>query len=104
MQPLTVLVVEDYEPFRRAVCLSLRRRTEFQVIEASDGLEAVEKARELRPGLILFDISLPKMNGFDSARQVQKSFPRPNSCSSVRSPIRRSYRKRFVWAHKATFR
>jgi PAS domain S-box-containing protein len=75
MQPLTVLVVEDYEPFRRAVCLSLRRRTEFQVIEASDGLEAVEKARELQPGLILFDISLPKMNGFDSARQVQKILP-----------------------------
>jgi PAS domain S-box-containing protein len=75
MQPLTVLVVEDYEPFRRAVCLSLRRRTEFQVIEASDGLEAVEKARELQPGLVLFDISLPKMNGFDSARQVQKIAP-----------------------------
>src|SRR5690242_15645829 len=75
MQPLTVLVVEDYEPFRRAVCLSLRWRSEFRVIEASGGLEAGEKARELRPGLILFDISWPKMNGFESARQVQKIVP-----------------------------
>jgi DNA-binding NarL/FixJ family response regulator len=75
MQPLKVLVVEDYEPFRQVVCSSLRRRTEFHVIEASDGLEAVEKAKELQPGLVLFDISLPKLNGFDSDRQVQKLVP-----------------------------
>jgi DNA-binding NarL/FixJ family response regulator len=73
-QPLKVLVVEDYEPFRQVVCSLLRRRAD-QVIEASDGLEAVEKAKELQPGLVLFDISLPKLNGIESAKKVRKLVP-----------------------------
>jgi chemotaxis response regulator CheB len=51
---LRVLVVEDYEPFRRFVCSTLSKRAQVQIIgEVSDGLEAVHKAEELKPDLIL---------------------------------------------------
>ena len=71
-----VLVVDDYEPFRQRVCSSLERMTDFKVIgQASDGLEAVQKAEELRPDLILLDIGLPKLNGMDVARRLLKVIP-----------------------------
>jgi len=72
---LRVLVVEDYEPFRRFICLELQQRVKFQVIEASDGLEAVQKAEELQPDLILLDIGLPKLNGLETGRRIRKIFP-----------------------------
>src|SRR5215467_2551855 len=71
---LRILVVEDYEPFRRVICSSLRER-DFRVIETSDGLAAVEKAQELQPDLVLFDIGLPKLNGIESAKQVRSLVP-----------------------------
>ena len=70
-----ILVVEDYAPFREAICLSLRQRTEFQVFESPDGLDAVEKAKQLQPDLVLFDIGLPKLNGIEAARQVRTLVP-----------------------------
>jgi DNA-binding NarL/FixJ family response regulator len=77
MQPLTILIVEDYEPFRRFVCSALEKRAEFQVIgEASDGLEAVQKAEEFQPDLVLADIGLPKLDGFGAARQIRSVAPR----------------------------
>jgi PAS domain S-box-containing protein len=71
---LRILVVEDYEPFRQLICSSLRER-DFRVIETSDGLEAVEKAQELQPDLVLFDICLPRLNGIESAKQVRSLVP-----------------------------
>jgi CheY-like chemotaxis protein len=57
-----ILVVDDFEPFRRFLCETLQGRPDLQIIgEASDGLQAVEKAEELRPVLILLDIGLPKL-------------------------------------------
>jgi DNA-binding NarL/FixJ family response regulator len=71
-----VLVVEDYEPFRRFVCSTLEKRTDLQVIcEASDGLEAVRKAEELQPDLILFDVGLPTLSGIEAARRIRKLSP-----------------------------
>ena len=71
-----ILVVEDYEPFRRFVCSTLGKRPELQVIgEASDGLEAVQKAEELQPGLIVLDIGLPRLNGIEAARRIRKVSP-----------------------------
>ena len=71
-----VLVVDDYEPFRRFVSLTLRQRPDLEVVgEASDGLEAVQKAEELRPDLIVLDIGLPTLNGIEVARRIRKLCP-----------------------------
>jgi len=65
-----ILVVDDYELFRRFVCSVLQRRDDFQVVQASDGAEAVQKAKELLPDLILLDIGLPSLNGIEVARRL----------------------------------
>ncbi len=75
MCPLKVLVVDDYEPICRLVC-SILEKADIQVIgQASDGLEALSKAEELRPDLILLDIGLPKLNGMDAARRLLSANP-----------------------------
>ena len=73
---IRVLVVEDFEPFRRFICSTLEKKSELQVVcEVSDGLEAVQKAEELQPDLILLDIGLPTLNGIEAARQIRKLAP-----------------------------
>jgi DNA-binding NarL/FixJ family response regulator len=70
---IRVLVVEDNELFRELIHSILGKRPELQIIgEASNGLEAVQKAEELHPDLILMDIGLPSMNGIEAARQIGK--------------------------------
>jgi DNA-binding NarL/FixJ family response regulator len=71
-----VLVVDDFEPFQRFVRSMLGKRPELQVIcEVADGLEAVQKAQELQPDLILLDIGLPTLNGIEAARQIRRLAP-----------------------------
>jgi len=72
-----VLLVDDFKEFRRYVASTLRERPELQVIcEASDGLEAIQKAAELQPELIVLDIGLPKLNGLAAAEQIRKLSPK----------------------------
>lgn len=74
--PLRILVVEDYEPFLRYVCSTLAQKAEYQIIgQAADGSEAIQKAEELQPDLVLLDIGLPKMNGFEAVSQIRKLAP-----------------------------
>jgi len=76
MSTIRVLVVEDFEPFRRFLCSMLGKASEWQVIgEVSDGLEAVAKADELQPDLILLDLGLPSLNGIEAARRIRKLSP-----------------------------
>lgn len=73
---IRVLVVEDYEPFRRFVRSTLAERPALQIVaEVADGLEAVLKAEELKPDLILLDIGLPSLNGMEAARRIAKLAP-----------------------------
>jgi len=76
MPIIRVLLVEDFEPMRQTVRAALKGRHDLQVIgEASDGLEAVQKAMELKPDLILMDIGLPLLNGIEAARQIRQPVP-----------------------------
>lgn len=71
-----VLVVDDYQPWLRYIRSMLHEAREFHVIgEASDGAEAVEKAAQLEPDLILLDIGLPTLNGIEAARRIREHRP-----------------------------
>ena len=72
-----ILVVDDFVDWQRCVCDHLQQNRRFQVIGvASDGLEAVQKAQELQPDLILLDIGLPHLNGITAASQIRKVSPK----------------------------
>jgi len=74
-----ILVVDDHEPFRRFLHSKLQQRPELQIVgEASDGLEGVQKAKDLQPDLILLDIGLPRLNGIEAAHRIMKFFPNAN--------------------------
>jgi two-component system response regulator NreC len=73
---IRILIADDFEAWRREVCLLLRGRPELQVVcEASDGSEVVQKANDLKPDLIVLDISLPKLNGIEAARRIRQLSP-----------------------------
>ena len=73
---IRVLVVDDYQPFRRFVCERFGERQDVRVIgEASDGLDAIRKAEELQPDLIVLDIGLPSLNGIEAARRIPQALP-----------------------------
>jgi DNA-binding NarL/FixJ family response regulator len=74
-----VLLVDDFDAFRSFIRTTLQglQGTQLQIIaEVSDGLEAVQKAEELQPDLILLDIGLPTLNGIEAARRIRKLAPR----------------------------
>jgi DNA-binding NarL/FixJ family response regulator len=69
-------VVDDFEPFRELVCnVLLASDSLLLVSQASDGLEAVQKAEESKPDVILLDIGLPKLNGIEAARRIRVASP-----------------------------
>ena len=71
----TVVIVDDFAPFRRLLRSKLEVNGLQTVAEASDGLEAVAKAAELQPDLVLLDIGLPKLNGIKAAAQIHSIAP-----------------------------
>lgn len=74
---IRVLVVEDSEEFRKFICATLGERPELQVVgQCADGLQALQRADELQPDLILLDIGLPSLHGIEVARQSRKLSPK----------------------------
>jgi DNA-binding NarL/FixJ family response regulator len=75
-QPVRILVVEDFPRFREYIYSELEKRPSLRIIgETADGLEAVQKAVELTPDLILMDIGLPSLNGIDASRIILELVP-----------------------------
>jgi DNA-binding NarL/FixJ family response regulator len=94
---LNVLVVEDFAPFRKILSSMLRSNPQIQFIaEVSDGLQAIEKAGELQPDLILMDIGLPGLNGIEAARRIKLLSPRSQlifvSQESAADVVREAFR------------
>lgn len=75
-QPIRLLLVDDHLLAREGVKEILEGQKEFEIVgEASNGVQAVEKTQELMPDLVLMDISMPKMNGFEATKEIKQQFP-----------------------------
>lgn len=71
-----MLVVDDYEPWRDFERSTIKKVPWLEFVsQSSDGLEAVQKSKELQPDLILLDIGLPKLNGLEAARRIRDISP-----------------------------
>ncbi|MDZ7748058.1 MAG: response regulator [Halofilum sp. (in: g-proteobacteria)] len=68
----TVLVVDD-SPTEQHVCRKILERHGFEVESVEDGEHSLERARELRPDVILMDVVMPGMNGFQATRQLVRT-------------------------------
>src|SRR5213080_4279017 len=76
MQPVRILIADDHEVVRRGVRSLLKSRADWEVCgEAVDGRDAVQKAKELKPDVIVMDIGMPHLNGLEAARVIRKEVP-----------------------------
>ena len=74
--PLTILVVDDEKMVRSALQRLLSARPEWKIVgEATDGRDAVSKARELKPDVIIMDVTMPEMNGLQATPAIKKENP-----------------------------
>lgn len=71
----TVLIADDYAAFRSFLRLKLGEKGFRSIVEAEDGLEAVAKAIELQPDLVLLDIAMPKLSGIEAAARIRLLAP-----------------------------
>jgi len=76
MRVIRTLVVDDNADFRQRVKEFLASEPEIEVVgEAADGQEAILKARELQPDLVLMDVRMPGINGISATRQLKEEMP-----------------------------
>lgn len=74
---LRILVADDHEAVRKGVCAILSSRADVEVCgEAENGKDTIEKANALKPDLIILDITMPVLNGFEAAREIRKTLPK----------------------------
>ena len=75
-EKLRVLIVDDHALFRRGLQMVLRQEPDIDVVgEAADGQEAVEKAQELMPDVVLMDVRMPRQSGIKATEQIKDQLP-----------------------------
>ena len=72
---MRILIADDHEVIRRGVIRVLQSRGDVECAEATNGREAVEKALEWKPDLVLLDVRLPVLSGFDAAKEIKERQP-----------------------------
>lgn len=76
-KPARILIVDDHEPLRRAIRILLETRGDFEVCgEAGDGAQAIDKSAELKPDVVILNIVMPLVDGFEAARKIRVVSPR----------------------------
>ncbi len=76
LSSIRILIADDFKDWRDQVRILFRAQPQWQIVaEASDGSEAVHQAEELKPDLIVLDISLPNLNGIEAARRIREVSP-----------------------------
>jgi YesN/AraC family two-component response regulator len=71
--PLTILVVDDEKIVRSALERLLSHQPEWKIVgQATDGLEAIRKAQELKPDVVIMDVTMPEMNGLEATPEYQE--------------------------------
>ena len=77
MDALRILIADSQEQIRKSLRALLETRTDFEVCEAASGKEAIEHVRQLKPDLVILDVSAPMLTScFDTARDIRKIAPR----------------------------
>jgi len=76
MAKARVLIADDHEVVRQGILSLVKMLNQFEVCgEATDGRDAVQKAKELRPDIVIIDIGMPQLNGLDATRQIMRERP-----------------------------
>jgi two-component system, chemotaxis family, chemotaxis protein CheY len=73
--PAKILVVDDKQFVRQTLCSLLAQQSHWKVYEAEDGEAAVERAREIRPDVVVMDIIMPNMNGIAAVYELRRAVP-----------------------------
>jgi YesN/AraC family two-component response regulator len=74
--PKTILVADDNAAIRKGLCEMFEIEEDYDLCaEATNGAEAIALAKQWRPDLIILDLSMPEMNGFDAAREIKRIMP-----------------------------
>ena len=76
MKEIKILLVDDVESVRIGLSTILNLIDDFNIVgEAKDGLEAIEQATQLKPDVILMDLMMPRLDGFEATRRIKREYP-----------------------------
>jgi len=76
MEPIKVLITDDHPVVREGLSAMLNKEPDIQVVgEAENGTEAIDKAKELQPDVVLMDLRMPEVDGVEAMRQIRAANP-----------------------------